>query len=596
MRAFKKLSIRTQVLAIGAVILAIIPLISLMAYLQSSEVIVNQNTQYNMELVSNLKQRVSDNYASVSSIMINLGYDTTVQDFLLEKDSLRIYELSKKVQSLMSVIKSTNPDIVDIIIINDAGKHASLQGSVGLAQNMMDKLIEGGGQVHYGGFYKANPVVVRDTFLFGMNLFAARDTQRYGEKAGFIAVVLDTKSIHREIEKFPRLSGTSFYLLTNEEELVYANPNGVELNLNKESLRHYSGYGESAVIEKISGKSYGIQTFALPEINGSIISAVPISNLIKELEGLKRTSYIMIMITLLLVTIPYSMLMMNILKPLGKLIAFMKRLKSGNLDVLHTKVELEGYAEIEVISTQFNTMLNRINDLTQQLLETTGELYQADIERQRAEMSFLQSQIKPHFLSNTLDAIKGIAIVKGNNEIFEMAAALSRMLRYSIKGANEVALEEELRIVASYITIHQVRFSGRIQFEQLGTEAFTGIVIPKMIIQPLVENALTHGLEPHVNGGKLIIQAKLKGEKHFEIIVSDNGVGMEQERLEQLQDVLQSRDRAANQHIGIKNVNDRIRLHYGEGYGISINSWLGEGTVIRMLLPLSAGSDKPASM
>ncbi|MDQ8738002.1 sensor histidine kinase [Paenibacillus sp. LHD-38] len=588
MKAFSKLSIRTQVLAIGAVLLAVIPLVSIMAFRQSSEVIVNQNTQYNMELVSNLKQRVSDNYVKISGVMINLGYDTTVQDFLAENDNLQTYELSKKVQSLMGVIKSTNPDIEDIIIVNASGKHTSLNGKIRMAQRMMDKLDEREGkvQVQYGGFVNDDPLLVNDTFLFGMNLFASRDTYRYGEKIGFIAVVLDAKSIQSEIEKFPRLSGTSFYLRTNGM-LVYANASGLDLNLDEGRLALYSHYGESAVIEKVGGKSYAIQSFDLPEINGNIVSAVPIGNLIKELEGLKRTSYVMLFVTLLLVTIPYSVLIMNILKPLGKLIAFMKRLKSGNLEVLHSKVELEGYAEIEVISTQFNTMLNRINDLTQQLLETTGELYQADIERQRAEMSFLQSQINPHFLSNTLDAIKGIAIVKGNQEIYEMTAALSRMLRYSIKGANEVRLEEELMIVGSYITIHQGRFPGRIQFEQYTSEELNGVLIPKMIVQPLVENALTHGLEPHPSGGKVVIQAELREDRHMEIIVTDNGVGMEPERLAQLRSTLLSRDRAAYQHIGMKNVNDRIRLHYEEGYGIEINSRLGSGTVVRIRLPLS---------
>lgn len=154
MRVFSKLSIRTQVLAIGAILLAVIPLVSIMAFRQSSEVIVNQNTQYNMELVSNLKQRVSDNYAKISGIMINLGYDTTVQDFLAENDNLRIYELSKKVQSLMGVIKSTNPDIVDIIIVNASGKHTSLYGKIGLAHEMLGKLNEHEGNIRYGGFKK----------------------------------------------------------------------------------------------------------------------------------------------------------------------------------------------------------------------------------------------------------------------------------------------------------------------------------------------------------------------------------------------------------------------------------------------------------
>lgn len=486
----------------------------------------------------------------------------------------------------MGVIKSTNPDIIDIIIVNASEKHTSLAGKIRLAQRMIDEIEDNEVNIRFGGYNKANPLHVRDTFLFGMNIFSSHDTYRYGEKIGFIAVVLDAQSIQSEIEKFPRLAGTSFYLRTNNE-LAYTNMDGKHLSLAEEQLSRYSGYGESAVIEHIQNKSYAIQSFALPEINGNIVSAVPIDNLIKELQGLKQTTYKILILALLLVSIPYSVLIMNILRPLGRLITFMKRLKIGNLEVLHSKVQLEGYAEIEVISTQFNTMLNRINDLTQQLLEKTGELYQADIERQRAELSFLQSQINPHFLSNTLDAIKGIAIVKGNQEIYDMSAALSRMLRYSIKGANIVTLEEELKIVSSYITIHQGRFPGRIQFEQQISEELNGVLIPKMIVQPLVENALTHGLEPHVSGGKVTIQTRFLDHQQVEIIITDNGVGMEPERLAQITSALRTKDPMANQHIGVKNVNDRIRLHYGERYGIVIDSKHRSGTVVRIRLPFS---------
>lgn len=584
MKAFSKLSIRTQILVIGAILLAVIPILSVLVFRQSSEVIVNQNMHYNLELVSTLKQRISDNYTELSSIMINLGYDITVQDFLAETDPLKIYELSKKIQSLMGVIKSTQPDIVDIIVVNDSGKHISLRSKVSVTQNMGSQLKDAGGDVRYVKYKKADAFLTEDSFIFGMNLFAARDTHRYGEQIGFIAVILDAKSIQTEMEKFPRLSGTSIYLLTNDE-LVFAHESSLKLDVIKNNLKQFSNYKEQGTIESINFEPYAIQSFSLPEINGHIISAVPVNNLIKELEGLKRVSTFMIILTIILITIPYSILMFNILKPLGNLMSFMKRLKTGNLDALNSKVELEGYAEIKVISTQFNTMLDRINELTMQLLNTTSELYQADIERQRAEMLFLQSQINPHFLSNTLDTIKGIAIVNGNREIYDMTSALSRMLRYSIKGSNEVTLEEELKIVHSYVTIHQGRFPGRVAFESKLSDQLHQVIIPKMIIQPLVENALTHGLEPHVNGGKIMIKAEPYNKDYFEITVSDNGIGIERDQLLGIKQVLYTKGTTTNQHIGIKNVNDRIRMYYEGDYSIDIESSLGSGTIITIRLP-----------
>lgn len=565
--------------------IAIIPIVIARVYQQSSSMIIDQNTQYNIELVSLLQQRVSTNYSNISNLMMNLGYDATVQKFLVENDNLTTYELSKKVESLMGVIKNTNKDILDIIIVSRTEKYTTLAGRINYATELMNTL-GNDGAVHYGGFRKADPVIGRDKVLFGMNIFASGDTMFYGEKIGFITFVLDVKSINTELKQYPRLAGTSFYMMDNKE-LVYTNSNDEHM-LGNNQLDLYGDYSEKAVIERINGKRYAIQSFELPELSGRIITTVPISNLMKELESLKKASYILLVITLLLISFPYTMLMMNILKPLTKLMKFMKSLKGGNLDVLHSKVTLEGYAEIEVISNEFNTMLERINDLTERLLDTTSKLYQKDIEKQRAEFAFLQSQINPHFLSNTLDSIKGIALVKGNRDIYEMTTALSTMMRYSIQGRDEVSLEEELKIVNAYVKIYQGRFPDKIAFEKHCADEFLSIRVPKMMIQPIVENALGHGLEPRGNSGLVLIRINKNNDGNLEITIADNGVGIEQDRLYQIIERLNNQDAAStsDDHIGIQNVHNRIQLKYGEHYGVAIDSVSGQGTEVKLTLPI----------
>ncbi|MFX3635940.1 MAG: sensor histidine kinase [Candidatus Pristimantibacillus sp.] len=580
---FKKLSIRVQVLLIGLIILAIIPLVIVKVYQQSSQTIITQNTQYNTELVSMLQQRVSANYANISNLMINLGYDTTVQNFLTESDKLTIYDYSKKVESLMSVVRSTDKNIVDIIIIGAPNIYASMYGNVRYANGIMTT-IRDDGDVYYGGFQRKGPLLNNDIFIFGMNIYASGDNPLYGEKIGYITALMDVKSINSELEKYPRLAGTSFFVMDNRE-LVYTNS---ENNLSMiEHIESASSdkYSETAVLETIADKRYAIQSFELPEISGKIIMAVPISNLMKELEKLKETSYLLMIVTLLIVSIPYAVLMMNLLKPLTKLMRFMTKLKAGNLEVLHSKVNLEGYAEIEVISNEFNTMLERINDLTNQLIETTTKLYQVDLEKQRAEYAFLQSQINPHFLSNTLDSIKGIALVKGNKEIYEMTNALSTMLRYSIKGNDEVSLGEELKIAGACVKIHQGRFPGKITFEQICPEELFSIPVPKMMLQPIVENALEHGLELLGKEGFLRIIVDKRDDDCLQITIIDNGVGIDSHRLDLLHEQIDSQNITSNEHIGIQNVNNRIWLKYGEMYGIKIFSMAGQGTKVVITLP-----------
>lgn len=581
MRSFGKLSIRTQVLLIGALIVAIIPFVIVRVYQQSSATIINQNTEYNTELVSILKQRVSANYANVSALMMNLGYDTTLQKFLLETDKLKQYDLSQKVESLMGVVRNTNQDILDIVVVGRNQAYTSLAGKSKDARELM-ATAGSDGTVHYRGYSPPDKVLDKGKLLFGMNIFASGDTQFYGEKIGYILIILDIKSIHSAFEGYPRLAGTNFYMMDNKG-VIYANSDEPESMLSTVGTDDAADGGKTSV-RKIGRKKYAVQTFELPEISGKIVTAVPIHNLMKELERLRKTSYWLLAVTLLVVSVPYTMLMMNILKPLTRLMRFMKRLKGGNLEVLNDKVDLKGYAEIEVISSEFNTMLARINSLTGQLVDATAKLYQVDLEKQKAEYAYLQSQINPHFLSNTLDSIKGIAIVKGNQDIFEMTTALSSMLRYSIKGKDEVSLADELKIAEACVKIHQGRFPGRLSFKVICPAELQDIPVPRMILQPIVENALGHGLEPRGRGGVLLITVAEDADGRLAIAVEDNGVGIEPDRLAQLTASLASRNAEASGHIGVRNVNNRLWLKYGSPCGIRLHSEQGRGTKVVLTL------------
>ncbi|OAB47917.1 sensor histidine kinase [Paenibacillus antarcticus] len=584
MKFFKKLSIRIQVMIIGMVIIAMIPLVIIKVYQQASTTIIIQNTLYNTELVSLLKQKLSANYTNTSNLLMNIGYDTTVQALLIESDKLEIYTLSKNVESLMGVIKNTNKDILDIAILGRLNTQTPFAGKMNNINTIMEQAKDGG-SVHYIGFRTEDIKIPKDHFLFGMNIYASGDTALYGEKVGFIAIALDVKSINTELERYPRLADSTFIIMDNKD-IVYTNNSKDDDLLNQFKQAGLHASSEEAYMATIEGKKYAVQSFDLPEISGSIVTAVPIQSLIKELDTLKRTSYFILVAALLLFSVPYAVLMMNILKPLTKLMRFMARLKSGNLEVLNSKVSLEGYAEIEVISHEFNTMLERINDLTERLIETTTRLYQVDLEKQRAEYAYLQSQINPHFLSNTLDSIKGIAIVKGNQEIYEMTTALSTMLRYTIKAKDEVLLGEELKIAGACVKIHQGRFPGKMVFEFDCPNDLLAILVPKMFIQPIIENALSHGLEPRGKSGLLLLRVERSDINRLVITIKDNGVGIDPQRLSDMIERLNSKNVSSTEHIGIQNVHNRLWLKYGDPYGVNIHSIQGQGTTVVIQLPI----------
>lgn len=585
MNFFKKLSIRLQVQLIGLFLVAILPIIIFIVYNQMSSIVIKQNTQYNNEIASLLRERVSSKYSDITNLMANVGYETTIQDFLVEDDNYKTYQLSKKMNNLMSIIKNSNSDILNIIIVNRNNKYSYLKGDIGYIEELKDGLGDGG-NVNYVGFHKGTSLYPNDAILFGMNIFNIGESTTFGDKIGYMIVALDVKSINKELIRYPLLADTGVYLM-DHHDLVYSNstPTAEMMTLLKGNLDSFSEDGNvepSKVL--LNGHKYLIHAHQLPEIQGKIVTAVPVSALMKDVNKLKRAGILLFMIALLLVSLPYSMMMMNILKPLGKLIHFMRQPKSGNIDILQSKINLEGYAEIEVISQEFNMMLERIHDLTHELVDTNTHLYEVELDKQRARMAHLQSQVNPHFLYNTLDSIRGMALVMKNHKIYEMTSSLSTLLRYNIKGADEVTLEEELYIVSSYIKILQIRFSERFTYEIECTQELKNLKIPKMILQPLVENAIHHGIELMIEGGKLRIQAARNNDGYVEIIISDNGVGIEEKKLRELHEKLESHQ-GNDEHIGVYNVHNRIKLRYGHPFGLSIESTLGQGTSVFITIP-----------
>lgn len=211
--------------------------------------------------------------------------------------------------------------------------------------------------------------------------------------------------------------------------------------------------------------------------------------------------------------------------------------------------------------------------------------------KKQEEIKALQNQINPHFLYNTLDCIRGMAIEQGADNIEEMTRALSGMFRYSIsrKGKTKALMEEELANVNNYLRIQQYRFRNKINITETIDPAAKKCCVPKLLIQPIVENAVFYGLEPKTGERNLNIEAYCTGKKLI-VKVEDNGVGMSFDKLRTINDAMCSGvsmgDNGRGTQLGIVNVNERLRLLYGEEFGLRIFSCPKVGTTIEMVLPI----------
>jgi len=242
--------------------------------------------------------------------------------------------------------------------------------------------------------------------------------------------------------------------------------------------------------------------------------------------------------------------------------------------------------------------LSQLSDVLIKFKDDFNKGFETSILNQQAEINYLHQQINPHFLYNSLESIRGNAIIKGEDGIAEMTEALATFFRYSISQKGSiVTLEEEIENVRNYFIIQQYRFNNKYSIDYIFDEE-DGILkkyfIPKLTMQPIVENAIYHGLEKKVEKGKVTIRIT-QTDLRLIINIVDDGIGIPKDKLDSLNDMLSS-DRefetvGENHGIALYNVNKRIKLYFGEKYGLFIFSTVNIGTDVEIVLPLITNKD-----
>ena len=229
----------------------------------------------------------------------------------------------------------------------------------------------------------------------------------------------------------------------------------------------------------------------------------------------------------------------------------------------------------------FNIMIGKIKELLDSKIREQENL-------KKAELRALQAQINPHFLYNTLDTIIWMAESKKTDDVVKIVSALSSFFRISLsKGMDWITIGEELERIRSYLTIQQMRYRDILDFRIEVSDAVSENTILKLILQPLVENALYHGIKNKRQGGTIIVRARRKGTDEVQLEVEDNGIGFTPEKLAQLRAELEddTGDIKLESGFGIGNVNKRIRLYYGKPYGVSVESEYTTGTRVTLVIP-----------
>lgn len=237
-------------------------------------------------------------------------------------------------------------------------------------------------------------------------------------------------------------------------------------------------------------------------------------------------------------------------------------------------------------SYEFIRIIDSYNRLTKRLVRSMEEMYNSQLNEKQTRLQMLQAQINPHFLYNTLNLMASLANIYDAPEIRTVAIKMAELLRYNLKSGPVVTLKEEVDQVERYFAIQAIRFPGKYAMECALPDELRQMQVPAFILQPIVENAVLHGLSERERDGYVMINCFVEFEK-LHILVADNGVGISPEKLARLAASLEKPAQEAHSSIGLTNVNQRIQAYCGSGYGLRLNSTQGKGTMVELTLPLS---------
>ena len=240
--------------------------------------------------------------------------------------------------------------------------------------------------------------------------------------------------------------------------------------------------------------------------------------------------------------------------------------------------------EIDEICSYINSMLDRMDGLAEENLKNHLDMYELEISKKQAELIALRSQINPHFLYNTRECIRSIPLSENITSIQEIAVAMASIFRYSIKGADTVLVSDEIAVIRDYFKVISIRHNGCYKLVVDIPKEMHSCLIPKMILQPIVENSIGHGLSRKTRGTVWVSGAYCEKSMQFEI--RDNGVAMEREELEILRETLSNASVLDEQHkIGLLNICQRLRFAYGDSFQMEVFSEKSTGTSVRITLP-----------
>ncbi|MFC9774817.1 cache domain-containing sensor histidine kinase [Paenibacillus chitinolyticus] len=400
------------------------------------------------------------------------------------------------------------------------------------------------------------------------------------QKYGAIVFDLNTDEIKRLVESKLKDRGAKMLLMTSGGQVIYDSENRYQGQIYPywHQLQEQQDWVELEEPSKVNVLTIG-------NTGMTIAGIIPKSRIEQSMDTIRLS---LIGITALCIAVSFMFtftIIRQYSKKIRKIVTHIRRLQEGDLSA---RIVLTGEDELQDISQNFNYMCDRLETYIDQV-------YRSEIKQKNAELVAMQAQINPHFLYNTLESIRMKAITSGARDVGQMIYILAALFRDMIRKQTNVTLAEEMEMNVMYLKLFQYRFENRLEVETHLDKNAANCQVVKLLIQPVVENYLVHGFRPESDSNRIAV-SMTREEENIVVRVADNGKGMPPERLAEIRKRLAMKPDSGGlggDSLGLVNVNERIRSHYGSDYGLAIDSGPDQGCEVMLKLPAIQGEMLP---
>ena len=547
--------------------------------------IFENSSEYTHTIIQQMNQNIDSYIDYMENIAYLISSNEDVQDYLFDEeiDNEGRYRILNQFQTILD----SRSDIRNVGIISKNGRMLINDGSKSVNQDLDLNTQEW----YATALEKPNGPILTSShvqhIISGERPWVItlsrgiRDRSGSGEKEGVFFIDLNYSAISGLCDQSTVGTKGYAFILDAKGNIVY-HPQQQQLynELQTENISLIMDTDEDTVLTGTGndGKLYSISRSE--KTGWTVVDCTNVKELLSKSRQ-AQSVYVLTAIILVIVALLFSRFMArSITLPIQKLRDSMKKVQEGDFSV--SDVVVDSRNEIGSLTKSFDVMTHRIHALMEQNVHEQEE-------KRKSELKALQSQINPHFLYNTLDSIIWMAEGKKNEEVVLMTASLARLLRQSISNEDEVVpIANEVEYARGYLTIQKMRYKDKLEFQIDVDSSILYIPLIKLVLQPIIENAIYHGLKYKESKGLLIVKGFMKdGNAVLQVI--DDGVGMDEETLAHIYD-----KHKVNYHsngVGVYNVQKRLKLYYGDGYGITYESEKGKGTTATITIPGRQGQE-----